>query len=247
MSHACGMAWAVLAGEQKAPGAARRASGAGTSLTVCPQVGCKVVVTLFLYFLATNHYWILVEGLYLHSLIFMAFLSNKNYLWVLIIIGWGECGPQAMLRLLGPAGSCWHEARLSGTRCPAKGRGMQTSCQDLVWSANVMLHPLSSPVPAPPGLPAVFVSVWASVRASLADTQYVDPSSPMVLWGGKGWLQTLAKYLGAPELRELKITLGNENFPGGTRGVSTRPRPVCKTVSNRDRQWVCSAPGRFAP
>lgn len=58
------------------------------------QVGCKVVVTLFLYFLATNHYWILVEGLYLHSLIFMAFLSNKNYLWVLIIIGWGEFGPQ---------------------------------------------------------------------------------------------------------------------------------------------------------
>lgn len=65
----------------------------GTSLTICPQVGCKVVVTLFLYFLATNHYWILVEGLYLHSLIFMAFLSNKNYLWVLIIIGWGKHGP----------------------------------------------------------------------------------------------------------------------------------------------------------
>lgn len=59
-----------------------------------PQVGCKVVVTLFLYFLATNHYWILVEGLYLHSLIFMAFLSNKSYLWVLIIIGWGKLGPQ---------------------------------------------------------------------------------------------------------------------------------------------------------
>ncbi|NWQ81464.1 PTH1R protein, partial [Columbina picui] len=86
-------------------------------------VGCKVVVTLFLYFLATNHYWILVEGLYLHSLIFMAFLSNENYLWVLIIIGWG--------------------------------------------------------------LPAVFVSVWASVRASLADTQYVGPTSPTVLCRGE--------------------------------------------------------------
>ncbi|KAG7227869.1 hypothetical protein INR49_013663 [Caranx melampygus] len=36
------------------------------------MAGCKVAVTLFLYFLATNHYWILVEGLYLHSLIFMA-------------------------------------------------------------------------------------------------------------------------------------------------------------------------------
>ncbi|KFV20006.1 Parathyroid hormone/parathyroid hormone-related peptide receptor, partial [Tauraco erythrolophus] len=92
----------------------------GTSLTACPQVGCKVVVTLFLYFLATNHYWILVEGLYLHSLIFMAFLSNKNYLWVLIIIGWG--------------------------------------------------------------LPAVFVSVWASVRASLADTQCWDLSAGNLKW-----------------------------------------------------------------
>ncbi|NXQ78986.1 PTH1R protein, partial [Nyctibius grandis] len=91
-----------------------------TSLTICPQVGCKVVVTLFLYFLATNHYWILVEGLYLHSLIFMAFLSNKNYLWVLIIIGWG--------------------------------------------------------------LPAVFVSVWASVRASLADTQCWDLSAGNMKW-----------------------------------------------------------------
>uniref|UniRef100_A0A8C3PF82 Parathyroid hormone/parathyroid hormone-related peptide receptor n=1 Tax=Chrysemys picta bellii TaxID=8478 RepID=A0A8C3PF82_CHRPI len=83
-------------------------------------VGCKVVVTLFLYFLATNHYWILVEGLYLHSLIFMAFLSNKNYLWALTIIGWG--------------------------------------------------------------LPAVFVSVWASVRASLADTQCWDLSAGNMKW-----------------------------------------------------------------
>uniref|UniRef100_A0A452J1V8 Parathyroid hormone 2 receptor n=1 Tax=Gopherus agassizii TaxID=38772 RepID=A0A452J1V8_9SAUR len=59
------------------------------------DVGCKVVVTLFLYFLATNHYWILVEGLYLHSLIFMAFLSNKNYLWALTIIGW-DAGTSAL-------------------------------------------------------------------------------------------------------------------------------------------------------
>ncbi|KAG2460499.1 PTH1R protein, partial [Polypterus senegalus] len=55
-----------------------------------PLVACKLVVTMFLYFLATNHYWILVEGLYLHSLIFMAFLSYKNYLRVLTLLGWGE-------------------------------------------------------------------------------------------------------------------------------------------------------------
>uniref|UniRef100_A0A8C7U8K0 Parathyroid hormone/parathyroid hormone-related peptide receptor n=1 Tax=Oncorhynchus mykiss TaxID=8022 RepID=A0A8C7U8K0_ONCMY len=84
------------------------------------MVGCKVAVTLFLYFLATNHYWILVEGLYLHSLIFMAFLSDKNYLWALTIIGWG--------------------------------------------------------------VPAVFVSIWVSARASLADTQCWDISAGNLKW-----------------------------------------------------------------
>nr|XP_055032851.1 parathyroid hormone 3 receptor [Misgurnus anguillicaudatus] len=84
------------------------------------MVGCKVAVTLFLYLLATNHYWILVEGLYLHSLIFMAFLSDKNCLWALTIIGWG--------------------------------------------------------------IPAVFVSIWVSARASLADTQCWDISAGNLKW-----------------------------------------------------------------
>ncbi|KAG7264028.1 hypothetical protein CRUP_026746, partial [Coryphaenoides rupestris] len=72
-------------------------------------IGCKVVVTVFLYFLATNYYWILVEGLYLHSLIFMTFFSDRKYLWGFTLIGWG--------------------------------------------------------------VPAMFVTVWASVRATLADTE----------------------------------------------------------------------------
>uniref|UniRef100_A0A8C5TVS8 PTH/PTHrP type I receptor n=1 Tax=Malurus cyaneus samueli TaxID=2593467 RepID=A0A8C5TVS8_9PASS len=117
-------------------------------ISPCPQVGCKVAVTLFLYFLATNHYWILVEGLYLHSLIFMAFLSNKNYLWVLIIIGWG--------------------------------------------------------------VPAVFVSIWASVRASLADTQCWDLSA-----GNMKWIYQVP-ILAAVVVRILWMNLP---FPFGARGL----------------------------
>ncbi|KAM3592032.1 uncharacterized protein V6R79_011857 [Siganus canaliculatus] len=91
-----------------------------TALSKSHMAGCKVAVTFFLYFLATNHYWILVEGLYLHSLIFMAFLSDKSYLWALNIIGWG--------------------------------------------------------------VPAVFVSIWVSARASLADTQCWDISAGNLKW-----------------------------------------------------------------
>ncbi|XP_043531291.1 parathyroid hormone/parathyroid hormone-related peptide receptor-like [Chiloscyllium plagiosum] len=73
-------------------------------------VGCKVAVTIFLYFLATNHYWILVEGLYLHSLIFMAFLSDKKYLWALILLGWGV--PAMVVTVWGST-----RASLADTRC----------------------------------------------------------------------------------------------------------------------------------
>uniref|UniRef100_A0A8C7TYY0 Parathyroid hormone/parathyroid hormone-related peptide receptor n=1 Tax=Oncorhynchus mykiss TaxID=8022 RepID=A0A8C7TYY0_ONCMY len=83
-------------------------------------IGCKLAVTLFLYFLATNYYWILVEGLYLHSLIFMTFFSDRKYLWGFTLIGWG--------------------------------------------------------------VPAMFVTVWASVRATLADTECWDLSAGNLKW-----------------------------------------------------------------
>ncbi|XP_053322105.1 parathyroid hormone/parathyroid hormone-related peptide receptor [Spea bombifrons] len=83
-------------------------------------VGCKVAVTFFLYFLATNYYWILVEGLYLHSLIFMAFFSDKKYLWGFTLFGWG--------------------------------------------------------------LPAVFVTIWARERATVADTECWDLSAGYLKW-----------------------------------------------------------------
>ncbi|TKC39012.1 hypothetical protein EI555_015980 [Monodon monoceros] len=100
-------------------------------------VGCRVTVTFFLYFLATNYYWILVEGLYLHSLIFMAFFSEKKYLWGFTIFGWG--------------------------------------------------------------LPAIFVAVWVSVRATLANTGCWDLSS-----GNKKWIiqvPILASIVGAASRR----------------------------------------------
>ncbi|XP_069841414.1 parathyroid hormone 2 receptor isoform X2 [Dendropsophus ebraccatus] len=83
-------------------------------------VGCKIAVVMFIYFLATNYYWILVEGLYLHSLIFVAFFSDTKYLWGFTLIGWG--------------------------------------------------------------FPAVFVIVWAVVRATLADARCWELSAGDIKW-----------------------------------------------------------------
>ncbi|XP_056303904.1 parathyroid hormone 2 receptor [Danio aesculapii] len=82
--------------------------------------GCKITVLFFIYFLATNYYWILVEGLYLHSLIFMAFFSDSKYLWGFTLIGWG--------------------------------------------------------------VPALFVSTWAVVRATLADVRCWELSAGNIKW-----------------------------------------------------------------
>ncbi|XP_036029365.1 parathyroid hormone 2 receptor [Onychomys torridus] len=61
----------------------------GPSVDKSQYVGCKIAVVMFIYFLATNYYWILVEGLYLHNLIFVSFFSDTKYLWGFILIGWG--------------------------------------------------------------------------------------------------------------------------------------------------------------
>ncbi|XP_004626774.1 parathyroid hormone 2 receptor [Octodon degus] len=73
-------------------------------------IWCKIAVVMFIYFLATNYYWILVEGLYLHNLIFVSFFSDTKYLWGFIWIGWGF--PAAFV-------VAWSVARatLADTRC----------------------------------------------------------------------------------------------------------------------------------
>ncbi|XP_078702833.1 parathyroid hormone 2 receptor-like isoform X1 [Branchiostoma floridae x Branchiostoma belcheri] len=51
--------------------------------------GCKVVQTIFMYFMATNYFWILVEGLYLHNLIFFSVFTERKVLKWFVAIGWG--------------------------------------------------------------------------------------------------------------------------------------------------------------
>ncbi|XP_074049340.1 vasoactive intestinal polypeptide receptor 2 isoform X1 [Macrotis lagotis] len=51
-------------------------------------VGCKLSLVFFQYCTMANFYWLLVEGLYLHTLLMVIFSSNRHFLMYLLI-GWG--------------------------------------------------------------------------------------------------------------------------------------------------------------
>lgn len=65
----------------------------------CPssssQVNCKAAIAFFQYSVLANFYWLLVEGMYLQTLLLLTFTSDKRYIWWYILIGWGECGPSS--------------------------------------------------------------------------------------------------------------------------------------------------------
>ncbi|KAI2648904.1 Vasoactive intestinal polypeptide receptor 2 [Labeo rohita] len=51
-------------------------------------IGCKASLIFFNYFIIANFYWLLVEGLYLHTLLMVIFSENRHFI-IYLLIGWG--------------------------------------------------------------------------------------------------------------------------------------------------------------
>ncbi|XP_056271255.1 pituitary adenylate cyclase-activating polypeptide type I receptor-like isoform X1 [Pseudoliparis swirei] len=53
------------------------------------STSCKSAVTFFQFSILANYFWLLVEGMYLQTLLALTFVFQKKYFWWYILIGWG--------------------------------------------------------------------------------------------------------------------------------------------------------------
>lgn len=54
------------------------------------QAGCKVLHFFHMYMLGCNYFWMLCEGIYLHTLIVVAVFAEEQHLHWYYLLGWGE-------------------------------------------------------------------------------------------------------------------------------------------------------------
>ncbi|XP_057202904.1 glucagon receptor isoform X2 [Triplophysa rosa] len=74
-------------------------------------VGCRVAMVMMQYSILANSYWLLVEGIYLHSLLVVTVLTERNYFGIYLCIGWGAplifVLPWVIVKYLYENEECW--------------------------------------------------------------------------------------------------------------------------------------------
>lgn len=64
------------------------------------QLWCRLMQLVLHYFLLSNYSWMLCEGLYLHTVLVSAFISETRLLRCMLLLGWGM--PGLTIAIYGP-------------------------------------------------------------------------------------------------------------------------------------------------
>uniref|UniRef100_A0A8D0GDV8 G-protein coupled receptors family 2 profile 2 domain-containing protein n=1 Tax=Sphenodon punctatus TaxID=8508 RepID=A0A8D0GDV8_SPHPU len=79
--------------------------------TFIAAVGCRVAQVVMQYCILANHYWFLVEAVYLYKLLIGAVFSEKNYYTLYLYLGWGTpvvfVVPWMAAKYLKENAECW--------------------------------------------------------------------------------------------------------------------------------------------
>ncbi|XP_076330114.1 uncharacterized protein LOC143235803 [Tachypleus tridentatus] len=99
-------------------------SGVPTFLESRSNIDCKVFTSFWHYFLMANYCWILMEGLYLHNLVFLAMFTDTSGISLYVIMGWELYCP-----MMWDGAICWPyipAGTLYEIPCPAYVHGFNT-------------------------------------------------------------------------------------------------------------------------
>uniref|UniRef100_A0A8C6IWI2 Uncharacterized protein n=1 Tax=Melopsittacus undulatus TaxID=13146 RepID=A0A8C6IWI2_MELUD len=114
-------------------------------------VACKAAVAFFQFSVLANFFWLLIEGIYLQTLLLLTFVSDKQYVWWFIFTGWGA--PTAVMfawiltRIKQQNTGCWDDDENGVVLWIIKGPILLTVLINFIIFINViriLVHKLKS-------------------------------------------------------------------------------------------------------
>ncbi|XP_060598038.1 secretin receptor-like [Ruditapes philippinarum] len=103
---------------------------------------CKLLYTLFHYVLTANYMWILVEGLYLHTLVYVSVFSERGSVKWYYLLGWGtpllSVIPWVIIRLTLENILCWNTNPTLGYFWVLKGPIALSTLINFIFFINIL-------------------------------------------------------------------------------------------------------------